>query len=172
MKLTLPPTSPRKVSLSGIPGGVAGTRATLEAMLRVVHDARASQTVLDAVAQLVRFLPQHDQLAEAQAIFNFVQNHIRYTRDPLTVEMLQTPEQLLERGVGDCDDKAILLMAMLHAVGIPAMFVVGGRAPNMFEHVWVAAYLNGQWISMDATEPHAMGWTPNLPYTMHAQLQA
>jgi hypothetical protein len=35
--------------------------------------------------------------------------------------------------------------------------------PNHYEHVYLQAYLENQWVDMDATEHHPMGWSPPFP---------
>jgi len=59
---------------------------------------------------------------------------------------------VLETKVGDCNEHAVLLTALLRAVGIPARECVGivYTDRRFFYHAWTEAYL-GRWISMDAT---------------------
>jgi hypothetical protein len=56
---------------------------------------------------------------------------------------------------GDCTEHAVLLAAMLRAKQIPSRIVVGlVYAERMFAfggHMWTEAYLNDQWIPLDAT---------------------
>jgi len=49
---------------------------------------------------------------------------------------------------------------MLESIGYPTRFVVAGYNGGGFEHVYLQAWINGRWISMDPTEPHPMGWEP------------
>ena len=60
--------------------------------------------------------------------------------------------EVLRTRVGDCNEHAVLLVAFLRAVGIPARQCVGlVYAHNRFYyHAWTEAFL-GSWISMDAT---------------------
>jgi hypothetical protein len=54
--------------------------------------------------------------------------------------------------VGDCNEHATLLTALLRAVGIPARLCIGlvYSRDKFYYHAWTEAYL-GDWISMDAT---------------------
>lgn len=62
-----------------------------------------------------------------KAIQNWVRDSIGYAHDPYLVEMIQTPPRTLERGFGDCDDKAILLCSLLSVLGFECEFLaVGG----------------------------------------------
>lgn len=61
--------------------------------------------------------------------------------------------ETLEKGVGDCNEHAALLTALLRASGIPARVCIGlvytrGR---FFYHAWTEAFLYGQWVTMDPT---------------------
>jgi hypothetical protein len=60
--------------------------------------------------------------------------------------------EVLETKVGDCNEHATLLTAMLRASGIPARLSSGlvYNRGRFYYHAWTEAYL-GRWISMDAT---------------------
>ena len=60
--------------------------------------------------------------------------------------------EVLRTKVGDCNEHAVLLVALLRADGIPARECVGlVYVQNRFYyHAWTEAFL-GSWISMDAT---------------------
>ena len=60
--------------------------------------------------------------------------------------------EVLETRIGDCNEHATLLTALLRAAGIPARISVGlvYLRERFFYHAWVEAY-TGQWITMDPT---------------------
>jgi hypothetical protein len=60
--------------------------------------------------------------------------------------------EVLRTRVGDCNEHATLLTALLRAVGIPARLNIGltYSRGQFFYHAWTEAYV-GEWISMDAT---------------------
>jgi hypothetical protein len=60
--------------------------------------------------------------------------------------------EVLRTRVGDCNEHATLLTALLRASGIPARISIGlvYTREKFFYHAWTEAYL-GEWISMDAT---------------------
>ncbi len=68
--------------------------------------------------------------------------------------VISVPDALavLETRVGDCNEHAVLLTALLRAVSIPARECVGivYTDRRFYYHAWTEAYLDG-WISMDAT---------------------
>ena len=59
--------------------------------------------------------------------------------------------EVLKTRVGDCNEHAVLLAALLRASGIPARMCVGivYARGKFFYHAWNEAFL-GKWISMDA----------------------
>ena len=104
-----------------------------------------------------------DYLAEIKALFEWVQQHIRYTKDTFQVEVLHSAKRMLELRAGDCDDMAILLGAMLEAIGHPVRLVLSGPDPlrqDLFTHIYLEVFHKGRWIPLDATMPYPMGWAP------------
>jgi len=66
---------------------------------------------------------------------------------PLHCERFQPVETTLAEG-GDCDQWAVVLMAVLFAWGVPVTFVGAGDDLDPFQHVYVRAYANG-WYTLD-----------------------
>lgn len=166
MQLKLAPMRALAGSVARIPDGVAGTRATLRKMWALTRpEKNFSMAVYQAARQITRHLPQKDQRGEVAALFHFVRDHIRYVNE--YPEALQTPEATLQLGTGDCDDKVILLAALLVSIGREVKLVAGGRAPGNFEHVWLRVLLRehgrAEWVALDPTEPRPVGWEPPLP---------
>lgn len=145
-----------------IPDGVAGTVSTLQAMREMVNRCKVNPIIRQAATTVAFLQPEKNYHAEAEAIFNEVRDGVRYMRDVHGVETLQDPPITLASKLGDCDDQTTLLAAMLESIGIPTRFVVAGYSGPHFEHVYLQAWL-GEWVNMDATEPHPMGWAPPDP---------
>ena len=145
--------------LMGIPTGAAGVKATLALMSQLVKEYKIHPAIRDMALRLTANLPQKDYQSELQSIFNYVQRHIRYTRDIAGIETIQTPAVTLQKAAGDCDDKSTLLAALLESIGFPTRFRAMGFTGN-YCHVITEVLLNGKWLSLDATEPEKMGWAP------------
>lgn len=70
-----------------------------------------------------------------------------------------TALEVLRSKQGDCTEHAVLTAALCRAVGIPAKMAVGivyadafAGSKNIFGmHAWTVAYIDGQWINLDAT---------------------
>lgn len=116
--------------------------------------------------------------AKLRAIFNFVADDIRYVNYVSGEWWLPNrPQQLLARREGDCDDKAILLITLLKAIGIeaqevmvqtrltgmPSVLATKNAAVPMFDHG--IAFLPGPngGTYLDATSPESrIGPLPSM----------
>ena len=159
------PLSQARIDLRGIPKGYPGTLKTLDHIQALVRqgakDFYVRQKAIDILLQS-RVHPK-DYLGEIKALFKWVQQNIRYTRDPYRVEALHSARRMLALRAGDCDDMTILLAAMLESIGHPTRLIIIGPTqfqPNLFSHIYLEANLRGRWISLDATMPFPVGWAP------------
>jgi hypothetical protein len=124
-------------------------------------DFYVRQKAIDVL--LARRVRPKDYLGEIKALFEWVQQHVRYTKDPFRVEVLHTAPRLLALRAGDCDDMAILLGAMLESIGHPVRLVLTGPdplRPRFFSHIYLEVRHRGRWIPLDATMRYPMGWAP------------
>jgi transglutaminase-like putative cysteine protease len=151
--------------LADLPSGEQGTATTLRLMRRFVHDYRTSGQVRETALALIADVRQKDWVGEVRAVFDWVRDHIRYTRDINGVETLQTPEATLELGAGDCDDKSTLLAALLESIGHPTRFVAAGyQMLGRYSHVYVETHIGSRWVPLDATLiDKPMGSLPRAP---------
>lgn len=163
--LVIDPRSPR-AQLMGLPSGPAGTVATLAIMKRLANEAKTqpSQLARNQALQIYRDanLRSRDGVGEVRALQMWIQNHIRYVRDPVDVELVQTPEVTLKLRTGDCDDQATLLAAMLKSTGHPAQFVAVGINGGPFSHVLVETPVgsSGKWVAAETILRKHLGWYP------------
>jgi transglutaminase-like putative cysteine protease len=104
------------------------------------------------VENICRHIRPKDYLSEMVALYHFVCRAVRYQRDPATVELVKTPRATLETGVGDCDDIATLLAALILLCGSQARFVtVGFRHHGPFTHVYCEGLdpRTKRWVALD-----------------------
>jgi len=146
-----------------VPIGTLGNQHTIRVMRQMVKAARVDPIIINTANNIIHLVPAKDEFAEVSALFDFVLNHVRYTRDVLGIETLTDPRMTLQRLVGDCDDKATLLATLLESVGYPTRFIMGAYTGDEYEHVYLQAFAFGEWINLDATEHKPMGWAPELP---------
>src|SRR5262249_7228512 len=132
-------SAPPKIFLHKIPEGYRGTLQTVEHIGDLIkqgaRDFHVRQTAIDILLQ--RAVKPKDYLGEIKALFEWVQQHVRYAKDTYRVEVLHSAKRMLELRAGDCDDMAILLGAMLEAIGHPVRLVLTGHDPlrqDLFSH--------------------------------------
>lgn len=152
---------PWRTTSTRIPNGNGGTRTTLAEMSRLAADGARDPRVIAAAHSLVRSLPERDDVTTMTRMLADVRRRMRYTRDPLDVELVKAPGVLIEESesspsgkfVGDCDDASVLLAALLGCVGIPSKFVAvpaDPSRPGEWSHVYVAARAeDGRWVPLD-----------------------
>lgn len=100
---------------------------------------------------------------EADVLFNFTRDNVRYTRDPHNVELFQSVERSLEHGIGDCDDQVIVLGALLQATGFPVVLrVIALKGSAQYQHIYLAVGLPPhsptKYKPLDPSKPNPAGW--------------
>jgi len=109
------------------------------------------------------------------AIQDWIQRNINYILDAgQQKEIFQTPQrQLIDWARGttgsDCDDMAILYVALLRTIGKDAVVVlIDGHASGQYNHAMAFArskthdsIFKGQWIPVELTLPKPLGWIVN-----------
>lgn len=103
---------------------------------------------------------------KAAAIYNWVQNHIRYVafEDSLGGFIPREAATVYRRRFGDCKDMSSLLRAMCKAAGMDARYVwIGTRdipysfrttpVTGAFNHMICAVKTEGRWTFLDGTDP-------------------
>lgn len=112
-------------------GGLDAVRKTLKLMAAMVRKYRSDVTTLNTATAIARAAGVNDMRTQKRQAINalqgWVRDHIAYFYDPREVELVRTPPETLKRGVGDCDDKTVLLLAMLESIGFTTELLgVGG----------------------------------------------
>lgn len=134
----------------------------IDHMIDEILAGKTDPRIRKLASEVLQGVPPRDWRGEAIAIFNFVRDNVRYTRDPHERELFQRPIRSLEFGTGDCDDLTILLGSMLQTVGFPVIITVVGIASDDFEHVYLRTGLPPdnpvEWMALDASRPEPAGW--------------
>lgn len=159
-------TPSTKVLRGRLSPGRAGTVQTLRLMEALAERGARDLRVRELAINLARSagVRPHDFLGEIAAQYQFVRDRVRFTRDPVGIELLQDPSATLGNLAGDCDDKATLLAALLKSIGHPARLsfrVIGldPREPATFGHVYVVARMGAHEIALDPTHAGTpLGW--------------
>lgn len=164
-------------TLAGLPEGVDATRATLRAMVKYARAGQLETPVITLARQILgSSLPQtgtsKNYADQLRALQNWVRDRIRYVRDPVGAEMVQTPSRTLQIASGDCDDKSVLLAALLCSIGFPCRFVAVGFKGGAYSHVFVEARLGTRWVPCETiVQGKEPGWYPeNVTRRMEAHI--
>jgi transglutaminase-like putative cysteine protease len=125
-------------------------------MQKLALDAQSDLAIRELAEKITNRILPRDYASEYAAVLNWVRRNIRYVRDPVTVEQVQTPRATLEVRSGDCDDASVLIAAMVGHLGGRTRFSAGAfkRAPSgrpVLAHVWVEALdpVSGAWVVLD-----------------------
>jgi hypothetical protein len=130
-----------------------------KAALKAQHD----YAVRALTERICAGLPSKAYLDEYLAVYYFNLSHVRYMRDPRTVELVRDPALLCRQILAgdtpsaDCDDDACLLGAKCLALGGECCFVTVAfrnmfhRGQRQFSHVFAQARepQTGVWITLD-----------------------
>lgn len=143
-----------------IPGGDAGTLATLGHMRRLANrgvrdplTVRVTGTIISGVLR--------NPAVHAANLRAWIARRFRFRRDPHGVELVREVREMLTDALrdgvatGDCDDAAVLAAAMGKAVGLKARYVAlaFGASGAPFRHVYTELWNGRAWVEVDVTRP-------------------
>jgi transglutaminase-like putative cysteine protease len=148
-----------------VPSGPPGTLVTARLIADLIRSGAKDFYVRQKAIQIFRErgVRPKDRFGEVLALFEWVHDNIRYTRDIFRVELLHSARRMLELRAGDCDDMTILLGSMLVSTGHPVRLVLAGfrrNRPHVYSHVYPEVHVNGRWLPIDASTDRPIGWAP------------
>src|SRR5215469_16967158 len=154
-----------RIYIGRIPRGYAGTRKTVGYIVHLVKEGAKDFCVRQKAINILieNAVRPKDYMGEIEALFEWVKNNVRYTRDIYRVELLHTARRMLELRAGDCDDMTILLGAMLVSIGHPVRLALAGfrpKKPYSYSHIYPEVNVKGKWIALDPTMDCPIGWAP------------
>lgn len=157
---------PDVATLGSLPSGRAGTLETLAKMRALVREARTLPVIRNLAIAITAHVRNKDRAGEVRAIHEWVKKNIRYVKDVVGVETLTAPAYTLSLKAGDCDDHSMLVASLLESIGHPARFAAVGTSPERFNHVFTETRLGSRWVSVETTEPVAIGWHPKAAHRL------
>lgn len=130
--------------------GEAGNRQTINIMSLVARKRSSHPLIRQMALQVLhdKAIESQNHISEAIALGEFVQAKIVYRRDIDNIEQLQDPLKIAQdinaRGVavGDCDDMATFLAALLLSIGAQPKFRAVRYDSNTghYNHIYVVVY--------------------------------
>ncbi len=147
--------------------GDAGTHQTLGRMRELVDVGAQLPEARQAVAAALTTARPRSPQSELSALLEWVQERFHYVRDPLHVELVQTPALMLreirQRGEvqGDCDDAVVLFATLAESAGYLTRFLVQGPADDLYQHVVAEVQVGERWLAVDPSQGvQGLGWAP------------
>lgn len=126
---------------------------TLQKMREMIEKYKTNPQMISLFSTLLSGIDGRDSMRVMKAVYDFSISRVRYQKDGVGVERLQSPVRTLALGFGDCDDFSILAAVLLEIAGIPArLAVVSTRPDKVFHHVFVQGYSGKEWVSIDPVE--------------------
>lgn len=123
-----------------------------EELWKIIAEYTGNPVLVEFAAKLIKLnnIPARDEKSLVRYIQLFAQQKIKFFRE--YPERWQSPLQTLALGIGDCDDKTILVASILRSFRIPVRlkflrFKAPGKEP--YSHVYPQVKLNNKWISVE-----------------------
>lgn len=119
-----------------------------DALTQVINETR------DSIKQVANFIAskscsEADPVCQSKALFYFVRDEINYVPDDRFQDQLENPLTVLKTGGADCEDMAVLLIALEKAIGNKARLVfVPGHA---YGQISIPGYRGEKWLNMEVT---------------------
>jgi hypothetical protein len=137
-----------------------GPADTVGEMRKQVLGPRGERSVVvhQVTESIVRGIQPKDYLSEILAVRNWIATHIRYKNDPISTELVNDPQRLIEevakhgRAIGDCDDIANLAATMIRQLGREARWAtVGFQYGSPHTHIFTIALepKSHTWVVID-----------------------
>lgn len=140
-----------------------GAPHTVRIIKDAVAESRQHYLVRRATERVCQHLRSKDYLSEALAVCFWVEQHVRYMRDPRSVELVTSPVKLIERiergetPSEDCDGMTALIAAMLESTGAECYAVTAAfrnlfyKGERQYSHVYaqVKEPRSGAMIALD-----------------------
>ena len=115
---------------------------------RVVEEIREN---IKQVANFIvaRSCAEPDRVCQSKALYYFVRDEIQYVPDERFHDQLENPLTVLKTGGADCEDTAVLMIALQKAIGNRARLVfIPGHA---YAQVSIPEYRGEQWLNLEGT---------------------
>lgn len=140
------PSNQLKVTTQFFKDGEQGNLSTVDFMAKIARYRAGHPTVRQLGIKILNQAgtKSHNHLDEALAIGRWVQQNIRYMKDPDGIELLQDPLFMIKQANlgearGDCDDMSLLIATLLISIGIRPYFKIvrWKKEKGNYNHIYV-----------------------------------
>ncbi|MGE3854458.1 MAG: transglutaminase domain-containing protein [Planctomycetota bacterium] len=151
-------------------------------IMRLIREGSHHPHVVETARRIVSNVPDKDDVGEIRAVWDWLRENVRYVRDPIGMEVMQTahrmlsptellPDEIAKRlpppsKAGDCDEMgAVLAGALLRAIGYTVRIALWAKPRGAWQHIFTLAYApqHKGWLPVDPTmKDKPFGWLPPL----------
>lgn len=138
-------------------GAFTVPRNTVSHMRSIIINSAINPYIRKWAEKMIESVPDRDEEGEVRAVYNFLQRHTRYAKDPRGAEYIQTPDYVLHQlEIGDipsldCDDFCVLGLSLLRSLGYETAIRTAGYRPDKhFSHVYGLVKVKNCWLVFDA----------------------
>lgn len=119
--------------------------------------------LIDVTARIIEKarVPARDPKALARAVQLFSARKIKFFRE--WPERFASPLRTIVWGLGDCDDKSILVASMLRGFRMPIRLKrLALTLPNgeRVAHIYPQALIDGEWVALESVREYPWGYDP------------
>ena len=126
----------------------------------------ASLEIRELAEDIIKDVPERDRMGEIKAVHEWLSKHKRFTRDPYSIELMESPRRLAreyhKRGtvMADCESIATLEASLLGSLGFSTRVKIVDANPlsKDFSHAYSQVRHAGEWINLDASKNGKIGW--------------
>lgn len=131
------------------PDGLGHALDTVQRMAALARKGSQSLPIRRLATKITAHVPSKDPKGELAAIYKWTRDRIRYRRDPVGIEWVQSPIRTVKERAGDCDDLATLIAALAQSLGHKTRFHTVGKTADRPSHVYAEAFTGSEWIALD-----------------------
>lgn len=146
---------------------LSSSAAQRKALWQFIDQWTGNPLLVDFSAKLLKMMkvPERDEYALARAVQKFAQYKIKFFRE--RPERFTSPIRTIVWGLGDCDDKTIVIASILRTFRIPIKlkfikYVIKrlDGTEKRVSHVYPLAKINGKWAALESVHKWPLGDDP------------
>lgn len=136
-----------------------------QALWGVIIFYTGNPILIDWASRVIREfnIPERDNRALVNGILKYTQDNIKYFRE--SPERFASPLRTIDWGIGDCDDKSILIATVLRSFKIPvrlkflrfSYFSPSEKIQKTVQHVYPQAKIDNKWYSLESVHKWPAG---------------
>lgn len=162
------PQTPFDIDISDIPENeikwqtrdVKNYSQQRQLLWKLIDKYTGNPELINIASKIIRELniPERDNLALVKGFQKFVQQNIKFFRE--RPERWASPVRTIQWGIGDCDDKTIVLATLLRSFRLPVRLkfirFISPKTKKKVSHVYPQVGLNGKWVTLETVQQ----WPP------------